>query len=332
MFKKFVALLLACSLLLPSLAEARAGESSSGHGYGGTYQRPSPSYQYNRSYNPQPTYRTPQQPYGQPASYPAQKQSGGFMSGLFSGILGTYLYKKIFGQEPAATTATTTTQTQKNYPQSTAAAQQTPVFSFWRILLLLALVYLIWHMVKRKKIRREMENQQTFNRTAPPTAPQQSKDDFFNLGRGTETQQQAIPAALRSEDFQSFENLLLNVQDAWSHNNLNSLGRITTPQMYNNFANIMRENQQQNVANSISQVKVLNQEVQETWQDEMASYAKVAITWSAIDYMFNTSLSPNDPGYLVDGSLSQPSTVTEVWTFKKESQGPWVLADIQQVG
>jgi predicted lipid-binding transport protein (Tim44 family) len=353
LFKKVASVLLIVSLTLPALVEARAGSTSHG-GYGGSrgsfgggsgYH--GQSYQgggYN--YNPQPAYRAP---YAPQAGYANKRSSGGFFSGLFSGILGTYIYNKVLNpSHPAAATTTPAGSNQvqgSNNPQATtttttATTAAPPQFSFFRILLLAALAYFIWRMVTRRRRKNDSQDQQqSFSNQAPPAANPQKMNlrDFFNVlggtgaaGAATQQGQGQGQVAVSSQDSQTFENLLLSIQDAWTHNNLPALSRLTTPDMYNNFVNIMRENQQQNLSNSISHVKLLNQAVQDTWQDGTATFARVAMTWSAIDYMVNTALSPSDPGYLVEGNVSEPSTVTELWTFRKDPQNPWVLSDIQQ--
>jgi len=48
--------------------------------------------------------------------------------------------------------------------------------------------------------------------------------------------------------------------------------------------------------------------------------------WSALDYDQRQS-----DGAIVAGSNTQRSDATEVWTFRSDRRGPWVLSAIQQV-
>jgi hypothetical protein len=360
---KLTSLFIILSLILPLLADARAGSraGSSGGGYrsssfgGGSYR--SRAYPGGGGYNyrPQSNYRTPG--YQVPPYASAHRPStGGLFSGLVSGLLGAWLYNKLFVGNPAASNAPATTNTPatsnapatSNTPATSNApatsntpaastttppavnknVQQPTARSSWgigRLILFLLIAFFIWRIIKRRSrtgsqppFGQNVDNSQSSTLNPP---------NLIDINKPTSEQ---IASNLTQEDYNSFERLLKQIQQAWSDNNLEELQRLTTPSVYSYFAEILEDNKKQGIKNQVSQVTLLNQKVEDSWQEQRGDYATVALTWNAIDYTINNSLLPNEPGYLVEGSTNQPTTVTEIWTFERFPNSDWRLAEINQ--
>jgi predicted lipid-binding transport protein (Tim44 family) len=62
----------------------------------------------------------------------------------------------------------------------------------------------------------------------------------------------------------------------------------------------------------------------EAWREGSTDYATVAMKFSLVDKMVDRST-----GRVVEGD-DHPQIVTEVWTFRRERGGNWLLSAIQQ--
>jgi hypothetical protein len=75
----------------------------------------------------------------------------------------------------------------------------------------------------------------------------------------------------------------------------------------------------------LSDIKLLQGDLAEAWREGDADYATLAMRYSLTDAMVE-----RDSGRVVEGSRS-PQEVTELWTFRRQRGGEWLLAAIQQV-
>ncbi|MCT6855200.1 MULTISPECIES: Tim44 domain-containing protein [Bombella] len=143
-------------------------------------------------------------------------------------------------------------------------------------------------------------------------------------------QPQATPAqdvTLTPEDYQSFQQLLLNVQAAWSAQDMASLQRMATPEMVSYFNNQLSELTSRGARNIVSQVRFIRGDLAEAWREGNITYASVALQYSAVD------VTTDSMGTVLDGSKTEPQTITELWTFlRADGRGNWILSAIQQAG
>ena len=74
----------------------------------------------------------------------------------------------------------------------------------------------------------------------------------------------------------------------------------------------------------MSDVRLLQGDLAQAWREGNRDYATVAMRFSMIDVTRDAS------GRVVDGSLLEHVTTTELWTFVRSSGGQWILSAIQQ--
>jgi len=141
----------------------------------------------------------------------------------------------------------------------------------------------------------------------------------FGLGSGS-----AAPLEIQPSDYEAFERLLGEVQAAWSHEDVTTLGRLATPEMVSYFAKDLEENKARNDINKVSDVKLLQGDLAEAWREGDTDYASVAMRFSLVDKTLERGT-----GRLVAGS-EQPTEATEVWTFARPRGSNWELSAIQQ--
>jgi predicted lipid-binding transport protein (Tim44 family) len=139
----------------------------------------------------------------------------------------------------------------------------------------------------------------------------------FGLGSGS------APVQIQPADYEAFERLLGETQDAYSNEDVTRLGQLATPEMVSYFARDLEANKQRNVINKVAGTKLLQGDLAEAWREGETDYASVAMRYSLVDtYLDRAS------GRVVEGG--QPEEVTEVWTFLRPRGGNWELSAIQQ--
>ncbi|MBA8881259.1 TIM44-like domain-containing protein [Phyllobacterium myrsinacearum] len=146
---------------------------------------------------------------------------------------------------------------------------------------------------------------------APRAAPVQSSQSSDELG-------------LSQQDLDRFEQLLTGVQTAYGTENYAVLRTLTTPEAMSYLAEELGENATNGVRNSVSDVKLLQGDIAESWREENAEYATLAMRYSSIDAMLDRTT-----GKLVDGDNTKATETTEVWTFVRKNGEEWKLSAIQ---
>lgn len=138
----------------------------------------------------------------------------------------------------------------------------------------------------------------------------------------------APPLTLGEADFNVFERRLSEIQLAYSRGDERALGERTTPEMLSYFAGDLAENRKQGVRNELRDPKLLQGDLSEAWREGTMEYATVAMRFSMIDTMVDST-----SGRVVSGDLNQAREATEVWTFCRPANGgpdQWELSAIQQ--
>ena len=126
-------------------------------------------------------------------------------------------------------------------------------------------------------------------------------------------------------DYDTFERLLGEIEIAYGAEDLNALRQHATPEMVSYLADELAKNTSNGVVNRISDVKLLQGDLAEAWREGDTEYATVAMRYGLRDtYVDRAS------GRVVDGDAEHPVEVTELWTFRRNHGGAWLLSAIQQ--
>lgn len=143
---------------------------------------------------------------------------------------------------------------------------------------------------------------------------------------------EAVEISVSSDDKNKFQYLLRDIQNAWSHQDMVTLKRLCTPEMYKYFSDSLAQNASQGIANKVEDVDVTMLEVSESWREGEMEYATAVIEWSSYDYMINLGKNPQDHDYIVEGGDKSLVMNTEAWTFARYGAGGnWILSAIAQV-
>ena len=131
------------------------------------------------------------------------------------------------------------------------------------------------------------------------------------------------PLAIAAADYDAFEDLLGDIEAAYSAEDLTALRGKVTPEMLSYFAGQLAQNASHGLVNRVTGVKLLQGDLAETWREGDADYATVAMRFALTDSMVERA-----SGRTVEGG--SPGEATELWTFRRARGGAWLLSAIQQ--
>src|SRR5262249_11820394 len=136
-------------------------------------------------------------------------------------------------------------------------------------------------------------------------------------GLGGASARPTADVELSQADFDTFEQRLKDVQSAYSAEDLNRLRAAATPEMVSYFAEDLAQNASAGVVNQVSNVKLEQGDLAESWREGDVEYASVAMRFSLVDRTVERAT-----GRIVEGS-DAPQEATEVWTFMRRRGGEW---------
>ena len=131
------------------------------------------------------------------------------------------------------------------------------------------------------------------------------------------------PLTIAKADYDAYEQLIGDVQAAFSAEDLGALRAKATPEMVSYFAEQLTQNSSRGLVNRVTDVKLLQGDLAEAWREGDAEYATVAMRFA-----LNDSMVERASGRTVEGG--SPSEATELWTFRRALGGDWLLSAIQQ--
>lgn len=342
---KLIAAIIVIALIgLPTLSFARAR----GGGYGGGYSsgsrssgapesmgsRGSRTYEQNgakpieQSVTPKPSAATPpsasssQTPMSQPAParQPSFMQRNPLLAGLAAGVAGSYIGHLLFGATDSSASTTNAGEQVGEAATTSTTAGASSSTGILLILMLLGAGAFFYFL----KVRRPVPD---FSGIARSSAVNGS---LLTEPSATTLQTTAVVSEVTSADKTAFQQLLTDVQTAWSNQDLAGLRRSVTPEMLSYFSTALAEQTSLDIANHVEDVVLVQADVRETWIEDTTHYATIGLRWSARDYTVSTTKRRGEPGYLVEGSEETPVESSEVWTFMRYQNGKWLLSAIQQ--
>ena len=339
---KLIAAIIVIALIgLPTLSFARAR----GGGYGGGYSsgsrssgapgsmgsRGSRTYEQNgakpieQSVTPKPSVAPPpsasnsQAPMAQPTStrQPSFMQRNPLLAGLAAGIAGSYIGNMLFG---ATNSSASTTDTGEQAGEAATTAGSSSSTGILLILMLLGAGAFFYFL----KVRRPVPD---FSGIARSSAVSGS---LLTEPSSTTLQTTAVVSDVTSADKAAFQQLLTDIQTAWSNQDLAGLRRSVTPEMLAYFSTALAEQTSLDIENHVEDVVLVQADVRETWIEDTTHYATIGLRWSARDYTVSLTKRRGEPGYLVEGNEETTAESSEVWTFMRYQNGKWLLTAIQQ--
>ena len=125
-------------------------------------------------------------------------------------------------------------------------------------------------------------------------------------------------------DLGTFQQLLVELQDAYSREDYAALRRISTPEVMGYLAEELGENASKGLRNEVYDVNLLAGDIAEAWNEGGTQYASVAMRYESRDIT-----RARGTGEIVAGE-DRITETTEIWTFQRQNRGPWVVSAIQE--
>jgi predicted lipid-binding transport protein (Tim44 family) len=311
-----VALAAALTLATAGIADARVGGGSSSGSRGGrtfsapasTPTAPTTARPMERSMaQPGPSMQRP----GAAGQVGAPSRGLGFGGGLMAGLLGAGLLGMFMGHGFFGGLA--------------------GIASIFGLLLQVGLVVGLAYLAVRWFRRRQ---EPAFAGPAGGPSARSALGGMFAGGgggsAGPRPQAQAQPegrsdaVGIGPSDYSAFEEALGAIQAAYGREDLSGLRGLVTPEMASYFADDLAANASRGVVNQVSDVKLLQGDLAESWREGSTDYATLAMRFSLVDVTIERA-----SGRVVEGSRT-PVEATELWTFRRERGGRWLLSAIQQ--
>jgi predicted lipid-binding transport protein (Tim44 family) len=323
-----------------SAAEARVGRGSGGFGSRGarTYTPPPATrtapdaaapIQRSQIPNQGPNVTRP----GTPAPNVAQPRRFGFGTGLMAGLFGAGLLGLLFGNGFFGGLG--------------------GLASIFGLLLQIGLVVLLVSFAM-KWFRRRQEPSlagqgyaRSMGGSVPPTGGQPMHSGLgggigAGLGGGlggalggalggrsqqTQTRRPGVrdEIGIGERDYAEFEKGLVEMQDAYSREDVAKLWTLATPEMAGYIQEELNDNAARGVVNKLSNVRLLQGDLSEAWREGATDYATVAMRFGITDVMVDRA-----SGRVVEGDAAKVEEATELWTFRRDQGGPWKISAIQQ--
>ena len=300
----------------PAVSFARARGGSGGGYSSGSWNGAKPIQQ---STTPRQPAAAPQPA---PTARPAPARQPSFLqrpllAGLAVGVAGSWIGSMLFGATDSSA-QTNDAGEPAGVPDTTAEDSD----SAWILLLLLLLgAGATFYFLKVQR----------------PSLPDFSgitgrdpSSDNLPTRRSATTRQKISADSITSADKTAFQQLLIDIQAAWSKQDLTELRRFVTPEMLNYFSAALADNRSQDIENHVDDVVLLRAEILEAWTEQATHYVTAGLRWSARDYNLSLTKQRGEPDYVVEGSEETPTESGEAWTFMRSQDGKWVLSAVQQ--
>jgi predicted lipid-binding transport protein (Tim44 family) len=165
-------------------------------------------------------------------------------------------------------------------------------------------------------------------RDAPPRSGDASS---FGIPRGASQPHGALhlddsdEISLTQDDLDTFEHRLTEIQDAFGREDHAALRRLATQEMVSYLSEELAENAKNGLRNDVSEIRLLQADIAESWREGDRDYATAAMLYSSRDVMRDRA-----SGRIVEGDADRPTESTELWTFTRQNGGDWKLSAIQQ--
>jgi len=127
------------------------------------------------------------------------------------------------------------------------------------------------------------------------------------------------------QDYAAFERGLVEMQDAYSREDVEKLWTLATPEMAGYIQEELNDNTSRGVVNRLSNVRLNQGDLSEAWREGATDYATVAMRFGITDVMVDKAT-----GKVVEGDPNKVDEAAELWTFRRDQGGMWKISAIQQ--
>jgi predicted lipid-binding transport protein (Tim44 family) len=295
-------------IVLESYAEARAGGGRSG-GFRGSRSYSSPA----RPTQPTSPARRDAVPSQQPGAM--APQTGGFMRGLGTAVLGGFLGSMLFSGLA--------------HGFGGVGGFGGSGFGMIEILLLAGLGYFLYRKFLRPAAATgygsmQYQNTQPYTQYDPPSnpvpeAPSTNQVDYRSLTM--------MDRSFNPDQFlKTAQDIFFKVQGAWNKQDTNALSALCGSELMKTWGDELTSLRARGQQNKMENIALRESEITEVWTENGEDYITVRLLANLLDYNVDAKT-----GAVVSGSNSDPIQFEEYWTFSRPV-GPnaWKLSAVQQ--
>lgn len=144
-------------------------------------------------------------------------------------------------------------------------------------------------------------------------------------GYGARRQAGDDQVGIGQADLDSFERILGELQTAYGRGDRAGLRRLALPEVVGRLERDLDDDAARGVVNRVDGVRLLQGDLAEAWREGQVDYATVAMRFELADHVEELAT-----GRVIEGEPGRPSEATEIWTFRRDLSGPWKVSAIQQ--
>jgi predicted lipid-binding transport protein (Tim44 family) len=164
---------------------------------------------------------------------------------------------------------------------------------------------------------------QQYDRRLDDRVYRQAAREQRSASRASQRAGRRDEVGLTDRDLATFERRLIQLQEAFSKEDIPALRRITTAEVLGHLTDELAANEARGMRNVVFDVKLLSGDIAEAWREGPSDYATVALHYESRDIMVDRSNNRPDP--TSDGIAEH----REVWTFVRHNGSDWLLSAIQ---
>ena len=164
--------------------------------------------------------------------------------------------------------------------------------SIFGLLIQIALIVFVVRLAMSWWQRRHMTSAAYAGASVGPAAP-----GGFGAGMGFGLGSGSAPLQILPADYQAFEQLLGEIQAAWSNEDVARLHTLATPEMVSYLVQDLEQNRARNAVNKTLRREAVVGRSAEAWREGDTDYATVAMRYSLVDKTIVRS-----SGRLIEGS------------------------------
>jgi predicted lipid-binding transport protein (Tim44 family) len=296
-------------IVLESYAEARAGGGRSG-GFRGSRSYSSPARPSQPGQTQQRKEAT--QPGQQPS--PFAPQTGGFMRGLGTAVLGGFLGSMLFSGLA------------HGFGGGLGGLGGSG-FGMIEILLLGGLAYFLYRKFRSSAVATgsgsmQYQNTQPYTQYTPSSAPEAPLANDIDYRSLTMMDRTFNP----DQFLKTAQDVFFKVQGAWNKQDTNALGALCGSELMKTWGDELTSMRSRGQQNKMENIALRQSEITEVWTENGEDYITVRLLANLLDYTVDAKT-----GAVITGSNSDPVQFEEYWTFSRPV-GPnaWKLTAVQQ--
>jgi len=190
------------------------------------------------------------------------------------------------------------------------------------------LLYLTLKFMSRRKSRVSRLNRPAAKPTRASDKPNSTGKSMFSLfGRRKKAtdKQEPTQAVVVAFDMDTLRDYAFNLLFARGRHDLAGVGDMVTPGFARLLQNHFLALEAKGHWNKVERVCGVKCEEIESWVEGDTSFAKLHVSWKALDYVVNYNRRPGEHGYLVEGDSSRMESFEEEWVVTRRAGDAWLV-------